>query len=140
VSSLSSSIHAILAGTIGYSEKAYGMYLRTSRLDLDDYNNDTSDGLHITSMGGTWMSFVIGFGGLRVRNDILKINPFIPAGWKSYSFKVMFRGTLLKIIVSQELIEIINYSESSIKLNLSDNIVTLNKNSTTVFEHLNKVK
>ncbi len=139
-SSLSSSIHAILAATIGYSEKAYEMYLRTSRLDLDDYNNDTSDGLHITSMGGTWMSFVIGFGGLRVRNDILKINPFIPAGWKSYSFKVMFRGTLLKIIVSQELIEIINYSESSIKLNLSDNIVTLNKNSTTVFEHLNKVK
>ena len=28
----------------------YEMYLRTSRLDLDDYNNEVDEGLHITSM------------------------------------------------------------------------------------------
>ncbi len=138
-SSLSSSIHTILASSIGYPEKAYELYLRTSRLDLDDYNNDTCDGLHTTSMGGTWMSFVIGFGGMRVIDDMLKINPLIPDGWKSYSFKILFRGTLLKIIVSQEIIEIINYSENNISINLSDNIVTLNKNCTSVFEHSFKI-
>ncbi|MDO9040571.1 MAG: glycoside hydrolase family 65 protein, partial [Bacteroidota bacterium] len=52
-SSLSPCIHSILAAKIGYEQKSYEMYLRTSRLDLDDYNNDTEDGLHITSMGGT---------------------------------------------------------------------------------------
>ncbi len=77
-SSLSSCIHSIMAASIGRQGKAYEMYLRTARLDLDDYNNDTCDGLHVTSMGGTWMAFVQGFGGMRVRNGKIYFNPFIP--------------------------------------------------------------
>ena len=57
-SSLSPCIHAVLACRIGDYKKAYKMYLRTARLDLDDYNNDTEDGLHITSMAGTWLAIV----------------------------------------------------------------------------------
>ncbi|EPD10585.1 maltose phosphorylase [Lacticaseibacillus paracasei subsp. paracasei Lpp48] len=53
-SSLSASIHAILAAELGKTEKAVALYARTARLDLDDYNNDTDDGLHITSMSGSW--------------------------------------------------------------------------------------
>src|SRR5690606_30326945 len=53
-SSLSPCVHAIIAAKLGKEEKAYEFYLRTARLDLDDYNNDTEDGLHITSMAGTW--------------------------------------------------------------------------------------
>jgi len=30
--------------------------------DLDDYNHEVEEGLHITSMAGTWMSIVEGFG------------------------------------------------------------------------------
>ena len=41
------------------------MYLRTARLDLDDYNKEVDEGLHITSMAGTWMSVVEGFAGVR---------------------------------------------------------------------------
>lgn len=52
------------------------MYLRTARLDLNDYNNDSEDGLHITSMAGTWMSVVHGFGGVKVNENGLHINPF----------------------------------------------------------------
>ncbi|MDR2585062.1 MAG: glycoside hydrolase family 65 protein, partial [Prevotellaceae bacterium] len=37
-SSLSPCVHAILAAKIGDMDKAYKLYLRTSRLDLDDYN------------------------------------------------------------------------------------------------------
>ena len=37
------------------------MYERTARLDLDNYNNDTDDGLHITSMTGSWLAIVQGF-------------------------------------------------------------------------------
>jgi maltose phosphorylase len=68
-SSLSPCVHVILASKLGYKEKAYEMYLRTSRLDLDDYNNDTEDGCHITSMAGTWMSVVKGFGGMRIKEN-----------------------------------------------------------------------
>lgn len=101
-SSLSPCIHSILAGEIGYREKAYELYLRTSRLDLDNYNNDTEDGLHITSMAGTWMSVTHGFGGMRIKNGKLSLSPFIPSAWKCYSFKIMYRGHLLKLIVNSD--------------------------------------
>jgi maltose phosphorylase len=100
-SSLSPCVHVILASRLGYREKAYELYLRTARLDLDDYNNDTEDGCHITSMAGTWMSIVKGFGGMRVRDGELHFDPFIPEQWKSYSFRLDFRGRVIKVNVSK---------------------------------------
>jgi maltose phosphorylase len=100
-SSLSPCVHAILASVIGYKEKAYEMYLRTARLDIDDYNNDTEDGCHITSMAGTWMSVVKGFGGMRVKDGTLHFTPFIPDQWKSYSFRLEFRGRVIKVVVEK---------------------------------------
>jgi maltose phosphorylase len=99
-SSLSPCVHAILASRIGYYDKAYEMYLRTSRLDLDDYNNDTEDGCHITSMAGTWMSVVKGFGGMRIKEGVLHLNPFLPKQWTSYSFRLEFRSRVIKVMVS----------------------------------------
>ncbi|HEY0245201.1 MAG TPA: glycoside hydrolase family 65 protein [Mucilaginibacter sp.] len=101
-SSLSPCVHAILAAKLGDEARAYDFYLRTARLDIDDYNNDTEDGCHITSMAGTWMSVVEGFGGMRVRNDKLSFHPFLPAKWQSFSFNVGFRGTLLNIKVNKD--------------------------------------
>jgi len=115
-SSLSSCIHSILAATLGRQEKAYEMYLRTARLDLDDYNNDTCDGLHITSMGGTWMAFVQGFGGMRVRKGQLHFNPFIPDGWNSYSFRLNFRGAHLEFRLNTSDFQIANHSKIDVEL------------------------
>lgn len=124
-SSLSSCVHSILAATLGRREKAYEMYLRTARLDLDDYNNDTNDGLHITSMGGTWMAFVQGFGGMRVRNGLLHFNPFIPEGWNSYSFRINFRGAHLEFKMDKMNIRVINHSKVNLELVVKGNQYTL---------------
>jgi len=107
-SSLSPCVHSILANRIGYIEKAYEMYLRTSRLDLDDYNNEVREGLHITSMGGTWMSMVYGFGGLRVTEEYLQFDPVLPDQWESLSFKIMYRENMLRINITKTTIEIHN--------------------------------
>ena len=96
-SSLSPCVHSILAAKLDKMELAYSFYLQTSRLDLDDYNNEVEEGLHITSMAGTWMSIVEGFGGVRVKNNELHLNPKLPLQWKEYSFKINFRGTLIKV-------------------------------------------
>ncbi|MDG1571823.1 glycoside hydrolase family 65 protein [Robiginitalea sp. M366] len=101
-SSLSPCVHAIQAARLDRMEQAYAFYLRTSRLDLDDYNKEVHEGLHITSMAGTWMSIVEGFGGMRVRNDKLSFAPRIPSQWKSYSFKLNFRNRILKVTVTPE--------------------------------------
>ena len=101
-SSLSPCVHSIQAAKLDRMEQAYKFYLRTSRLDLDDYNKEVEEGLHITSMAGTWMSIVEGFGGLRILEDKLSFSPRIPKGWKSYSFKINFRNRILKVIVTKE--------------------------------------
>jgi maltose phosphorylase len=119
-SSLSPCVHTILAGAIGYEEKAYELYLRTARLDLDDYNNDTSDGCHITSMGGTWMAFVKGFGGMRVKEDMISFAPFIPHNWSSYSFRINFRNTTLQINVTKDTIAIENLTPHGLTLLVYD--------------------
>jgi maltose phosphorylase len=109
-SSLSPCVHTILAAKLGDEERAYQLYLRTSRLDLNDYNNDTEDGCHITSMAGTWMSIIEGFGGMRVRDGKLSFRPFLPAKWRSFSFHIGFRGNLLNIKVSKDGVHIKNLS------------------------------
>jgi maltose phosphorylase len=115
-SSLSACIHSILASRIGKIEKAYELYLRTARLDLDDYNNEVCDGLHITSMAGTWLAIVEGFGGMRINDDRLIINPLIPGQWKSYSFHARFRGILFEVKVNHKEIIINNLSEKNLTM------------------------
>lgn len=101
-SSLSPCVHCIQASKLNRMDQAYDFYLRTSRLDLDDYNKEVDEGLHITSMAGTWMSIVEGFGGMRVINDKLNFHPRIPRQWKSYSFKINFRNRILKVTVNAD--------------------------------------
>ncbi|TCK85562.1 family 65 glycosyl hydrolase domain-containing protein [Albibacterium bauzanense] len=106
-SSLSPCVHSILAAKLGYEKLAYDFYLRTSRLDLDDYNNDTEDGLHITSMAGTWMTIVEGFAGMRMVDDELTFNPMLPEKWKSFSFNMVYRGKSILVKVNKEGVEIL---------------------------------
>jgi len=75
-------------------------YLRTSRLDLDDYNAEVNDGLHITSMAGTWLSVVEGFGGMRIKNDAVYFSLNYQKHGNPFSFKINFRGSVLELSVS----------------------------------------
>nr|WP_315189438.1 glycoside hydrolase family 65 protein [uncultured Flavobacterium sp.] len=101
-SSLSPCVHSIQAALLDKMEMAYTFYLRTSRLDLDDYNKEVEEGCHITSMAGTWMSIVEGFGGMRVKENTLHFSPKIPKEWDGYSFKINFRNQILKVSISHK--------------------------------------
>lgn len=119
-SSLSPCVHAILAAKLGDEARAYEFYLRTARLDLDDYNNDTEDGCHITSMAGTWMAVVEGFGGMRVKDGKLSFQPFLPGKWKSFSFHIGFRGAVLNVKVSKSGVQIKNLSGNATTVLIHD--------------------
>ena len=107
-SSLSPCVHAVLAARLGDMEKAVEMYLRTARLDLDDYNSEVAEGCHVTSMAGSWLSVVEGFGGMRVRDGVLSFDPRLPGGWESLAFKVGFRGRVLTVKVTRTAVEVTN--------------------------------
>ncbi len=117
-SSLSPCVHSILASRIGKFEIAYSMYLRTSRLDLDDYNNEVKEGLHITSMGGTWMSVVHGFGGMKIREGLLSFDPQLPQQWKGLSFNILYRGHILKVNIEKNRVTIENLEGKGLDLYL----------------------
>ncbi|TDE45445.1 glycoside hydrolase family 65 protein [Flavobacterium rhamnosiphilum] len=101
-SSLSPCVHSIQAALLDKMDMAYTFYLRTSRLDLDDYNKEVEEGCHITSMAGTWMSIVEGFGGMRIKEDQLHFSPKIPKEWNGYSFKINFRNQILKVAINHK--------------------------------------
>ncbi len=134
-SSLSPCVHSIQAAKLNRMEQAYQFYLRTSRLDLDDYNKEVEEGLHITSMAGTWMSIVEGFAGMRVVDDKLSFTPRIPKQWKGYSFKINFRKRILKVTVTENetQFELDGKEDVSIRVNgkrvaISPSNMTVHKN------------
>ncbi len=129
-SSLSPCIHSIHAALLGRISEAYELYIRTARLDLDNLNNDTDDGCHITSMAGTWMSIVKGFGGFRIRDNIAYFNPVIPEQWEALRFKLYFRGRILEVNCTTKTVEI-KLSGDPLELFLYDNRHTVT-NSLTI--------
>ncbi len=101
-SSLSPGVHSILATEIGKHDLAFESVKYASRLDLDDYNGNTSQGLHMTSMAAAWLSLTYGFGGMRSDGPRLSFRPTLPAKWKAYSFRVIFRGSLIEVKVNRK--------------------------------------
>ena len=101
-SSLSPCIHSILAAELNKEEKAVEMYQRTARLDLDNYNNDTEDGLHITSMTGSWLAIVQGFAQMKTWDGKLSFAPFLPSVWTGYAFHINYRNRLIKVAVDSK--------------------------------------
>ena len=101
------------------------MYLRTARLDLDNYNNDTEDGLHITSMAGSYLSIVQGFGGLRIKNQTLHLNPHCPSQWQGYGFQILLNNEPVKIEVTKEGHRITNLGNRAIAIELGNSTLHL---------------
>ena len=127
-SSLSPSIYSIIASEIDNLEKAYELYSRTARLDLDNYNNDTEDGLHITSMSGAWLAIVQGFAGMRTYNGKLSFSPKLPKGWIGYSFNINYRENNIRISVTQDNIKIENLSGESFEVIINNKTYIVKEN------------
>lgn len=101
-SSLSPSVHSILASELGKEKEALDFFGFASRLDLDDYNRNSCEGLHTTSIAAAWLNIVYGFGGVRSDGEKLILNPTIPSIWKSYSFKLNYKGCNIGVKVTQD--------------------------------------
>ncbi len=100
-SSLSPSVHSILASEIGKHDEASEFFGFATRLDLDDYNRNSYEGLHLTSIAAAWMNIVFGFGGMRTDGDVLVFSPSIPKTWKTFSFRLLYLGAALNISVDK---------------------------------------
>ena len=100
------------------------MYQRTARLDLDNINNDTVDGLHITSMAGSWLAIAHGFAGMRT-TDGLSLNPFLPDAWQGYAFQFHYRNRVIRVSVAKGEARVTLLSGEPLKLTLCGEAQTL---------------
>ncbi|MBO0454454.1 glycoside hydrolase family 65 protein [Candidatus Enterococcus murrayae] len=133
-SSLSPSIHAILAAELGLIDKSMEMYQRTARLDLDNYNNDTDDGLHITSMTGSWLTIVQGFAQMKTTGGNLSFAPLLPKEWNQYSFHINYRGRLIFVSVNKEEVKIDLKDGSALAMMLYGKEISLEDSLTVPLE------
>lgn len=124
-SSLSSCIFSIMASKIGNMDKAYEYFIETARLDLDNTHGNTKDGLHMANMGGTWMSIVYGFAGMRLKESGLSLSPAIPKDWEKYAFRLNFRGRLIGVSIEKEGVTLEIVEGESIEIKLYDEVVML---------------
>jgi len=131
-SSLSPCVHVVLAASLNRMDKAYELYLRTSRLDLDDYNHEADEGLHITSMAGTWLSLVEGIAGVRISEHGLSVNPRIPFSWNAYTFQILFKNQPLSIRVDKNECTIENLGSSDVMLTLKNQVYAILPNEKIV--------
>jgi alpha,alpha-trehalose phosphorylase len=94
-SSLSVCIQAIAAAEVGEMEKAVAYARQALFIDLEDSHGNTSDGLHMASMGGAWMAMVFGFAGYRNVEGRIRFRPALPPGIDRIRFQLTLRGQRL---------------------------------------------
>lgn len=131
-SSLSPSIHSILAAELQKHKEAFDFFGFATRMDLDNYNRNTNEGLHTTSIAAAWVNIVYGFGGMRSDGDILLFKPSIPAAWKSYTFRVEYKGAILCIKVSKESAEFKTLNGKTAHIRIYDKDYDVDGNGVTV--------
>ncbi len=125
-SSLSPAVHSILASELGKHDKAFDYVQYASRLDLDDYNGNTDQGLHMTSMAGAWLALVYGFGGMRSDGPRLSFDPSLPARWKAFRFTIVHRDTTLKVSVDDQHVNLVAADGPAIRVDLFGKTVNVN--------------
>ena len=137
-SSLSPYLHSILASRVGYLDKAYNLFLHATRLDLDDYNNELEQGLHITSMAGGWLAIVRGFAGMQILEGLMSFSPTIPQKWNSYTFKINFRGRTLQLCINKRNIEVRLIKGPSLKIKVYEKEYILEENNPAIISTIIK--
>ena len=99
-SSLSLSTHVIMATDLGHDSLAYDLFKRAAEIDLGPKLHSSDHGIHAASLGGLWQSIIIGFGGVRMIDGRLRINPHLPEGWRSLKFRIFWKGEPLQITIT----------------------------------------
>ena len=124
-SSLSPSIHSILAAELGYMDEAVNFFGFATRLDLDNYNRNTREGLHTTSIAMAWANIVYGFAGLRSDGELLRFAPRLPERWKKLSFSITYRGSILHICMETTQSSFRLMKGAPVQLQIYDEVWTL---------------
>ena len=106
-STLSAVVQSIIAAEVGYHDLAIRYFLAALFVDLADRHSNTSDGVHVASVGGVWSALVCGFGGFRDQGGVFSIDPRLPEGWDSLTYRITLKRTRVRVTVTQNAVELV---------------------------------
>ncbi|MEJ2163378.1 MAG: glycosyl hydrolase family 65 protein [Robiginitalea sp.] len=104
-SSLSPSVHALVASRAGHQEEAYRYFMESASIDLYNASKKVMSGgsflggIHTAAAGGVWLIIVKGFAGFVLTEKGVGFSPALPKAWKDLRFKLRVRGCLLLILL-----------------------------------------
>jgi maltose phosphorylase len=101
-------------------------------MDLDNYNRNTTEGLHTTSIAAAWMNIVYGFGGMRSDGNMLSFSPSIPNAWNGYSFCIHYQNDVIRVEIEKDKASFYTVNGTRIKVLIYENEVTLKKEKTVI--------
>jgi trehalose/maltose hydrolase-like predicted phosphorylase len=101
-SSLSPSIHALVAARLGRLELARRYFDQAAAIDLEDDMGNAALGVHVGACGGLWQAIVFGMAGMQLLADGLAFDPHLLPGWQALHFSVQWRGRLLGVSLRSE--------------------------------------
>ena len=105
-SSLSPSIHSIVAARLGKMDQAYKYFKQAAEIDLYNNMGNASGGIHMAAMGGLWQAIVMGFGGMYIYDQGLMFDPHVPDQWEGLEFSVYWHKQKVNLKIKKEEITI----------------------------------
>ena len=96
-SSLTPALHVILACELGLVDAAYKLFMKGALADLEDQRGNSDEGIHDACCGAVWQAAILGFAGLRVKEDGYTTQPHWPDGWTRLAFKYCHKGQLVEV-------------------------------------------
>jgi trehalose/maltose hydrolase-like predicted phosphorylase len=106
-SSLSPSIHALVAARLGDLPLA-GKYLRqAAEIDLGNNMGNAAGGVHAAAIGGLWQAVVFGFAGMEVRADGVRLSPNLLPHWRRLAFPMQWRGRKLRVTIDPNRVHVV---------------------------------
>ncbi|MEV7973180.1 glycosyl hydrolase family 65 protein [Cellulomonas sp. NPDC089187] len=98
-STLSAVVQSIIASEVGYQELALRYFNSAVYVDLADLHHNTSDGVHVASLGGVWSALACGFGGMRDHEGVITLDPRLPEVWDGLTYRITLHSTRVRVDV-----------------------------------------
>jgi trehalose/maltose hydrolase-like predicted phosphorylase len=117
-SSLSPSIHALIAAQIGDMECARSYLKQAAEIDLGNNMGNAAGGVHAAALGGLWQAIVFGFAGFRTHSDGVSLAPKVLSHWRRLSFPLQWRGRKLRVCIEPDSVQVSTAGDKPFRLRL----------------------
>jgi trehalose/maltose hydrolase-like predicted phosphorylase len=115
-SSLSPSIHALIAARIGDNQCAQSYLRKAAEIDLGNNMGNAAGGVHAAALGGLWQAILFGFAGFRTQSDGVSFAPNLLSHWQRLSFPLQWRGRKLRVRIGPREIRVGTAGEEPLRL------------------------